>query len=157
MNIETIDRVLEQHPVFTGLQPDYFELIAGCGRNVAFDAGVYLGREGEQADEFFIVRRGKVAVEVNVPDRGPLVIDTAGPNDVVGFSWLFPPYRWRFDARAIEPAGVVALDGACLRGKCQEDPRLGYELVMRFADVLLSRLDAARLRLVDLYGSGHGR
>lgn len=156
MAIETIDQLLQHHPFFRDLDPGYLELVAGCGQNVVFESGDYLGREGEPADQFFIIRRGRVAIELHRPHQGPLVIDTAGEGEVVGASWLFPPYRWQFDARALEPIGVVALDGACLRGKCEDDPRLGYQLMKRFAEILVERLESARLRLLDLYGGGRG-
>lgn len=155
MALETIDDLLGHHPFFRDLDPAYLELVSGCGRNEVFEAGDYLCREGEDAEVFFVVRRGRVAIEFNVPHRGQLMIDTAGEGDVVGASWLFPPYRWQFDARVLEPVGVVALDGACLRGKCDDDPRLGYQLMRRFAQILIDRLESSRLRLLDLYGS-HG-
>ncbi|HSL25649.1 MAG TPA: cyclic nucleotide-binding domain-containing protein [Acidimicrobiia bacterium] len=154
MSLETIDQLLRTHPFFKDLDPGYLELVAGCGKNMVFETGDYLCREGDPADLFFIVRRGRVAIEVHLPARGSLVIDTAGEADVVGASWLFPPYRWQFDARALEPVGVVALDGACLRDKCEEDTRLGYQLMKRFAEILVERLESARLRLIDLYGGG---
>ena len=92
-----------------------------------------------------------VALEVFTPTRGPVVIETLGPGEVLGWSWLFPPYRWHFDAQAVEPVRAVALDGGCLRGKCEEDPRLGYELTRRFAAIMMDRLQATRLRLLDVY------
>jgi CRP/FNR family cyclic AMP-dependent transcriptional regulator len=81
------------------------------------------------------------------------VLQTLEPGEIVGWSWLFPPYRWNFDVRALEPLGAIAFDGACLRGKCDRDPALGYTLMKRFARVLSERLGAARLQLLDLYGS----
>ncbi len=84
------------------------------------------------------------------------MIETLGPGDVVGWSWLFPPYRWQFDAVALERVAAVALDGACLRAKCDDDTRLGFELTRRFAGVLIDRLQATRLRLLDLYGDADG-
>ncbi|HZD66607.1 MAG TPA: hypothetical protein VE152_10970, partial [Acidimicrobiales bacterium] len=82
---------------------------------------------------------------------GPLAVETLGPGEVVGLSWLLPPYRWQWDARAIEPVGAVAVDAACLRATCDRDPRLGYELMKRFALVMEARLHRARLKGLDLY------
>jgi CRP/FNR family transcriptional regulator, cyclic AMP receptor protein len=148
----TIDQVLAELPTFAGLEPAYLELISGCGANGGFEAGEYLAREGDRADSFFAIRHGRVALEVAAPGKGPLLITTLGEGAVVGWSWLFPPYRWSFDARAMEPTRVIAFDGACLRGKCEEDKALGYELMRRFASNMLDRLQATRLQLLDLYG-----
>ncbi len=96
-------------------------------------------------------------MEIHLPQGGSLVLDTIGPGEVLGWSWLFPPYRWHFDARAVDDVRAIALDGACLRGKCEQDPQLGFELVRRFAQLVLDRLQSTRLRLVDLYGETTGR
>jgi CRP-like cAMP-binding protein len=139
--------------VFAGLPTEYLTLIAGCAQNVGFEEGDLLFREGDAADTFYLVRRGRVALEQHTPERGGIVIETADPGDVVGWSWLFPPYRWHFDARAAENVRAIAFDGACLRGKCEEDKALGYELMHRFAQVMIDRLQHTRFRLLDVYGS----
>ncbi len=151
--MRTIDELLDESPVFTGLDREALAYIAGCGRNVRFEAGERLFQEGEHADTFYVLRHGAVALEMHVPGRRPLIIETLHDGDVVGWSWLVPPYRWAFDARAIDPTAAVALDGACLRGKCDEDPALGYELLQRFSHVMVERLQAARVRLLDVYGA----
>src|SRR5512142_2553329 len=130
--METIDALLREVPVFRGLEPAQLELIAGCGSNVHFDQGAVLFREGDAADIFYLVRHGTVALETYVPARGPAMIETLQPGEVVGWSWLFPPYRWHFDARALTDLRATAFDGACLRGKADADPRLGYDLMSRF-------------------------
>ncbi|HSC51640.1 MAG TPA: cyclic nucleotide-binding domain-containing protein [Gaiellaceae bacterium] len=150
--METIDALLREVPVFRGLEPAQLELIAGCGSNVHFGQGAVLFREGDAADTFYLVRHGSVALETYVPARGPAVIETLEAGEVVGWSWLFPPYRWHFDARALTDLRATAFDGACLRGKADADPRLGYDLMSRFAQVLIERLQWTRLRLLDLYG-----
>jgi CRP/FNR family cyclic AMP-dependent transcriptional regulator len=153
--MRTIAEYLPDHPFFEGLDAPTLALIAGCATNVSLAAGEYLCREGDPADRFFVVRRGRVAIEAHGPAAGTLVIDTADEGDVVGWSWLVPPYRSTFDARASEATGVVAFDGACLRGKCDEDSHLGYELMQRVTQVMNGRLVAAQVRLLDLYGA-HG-
>ena len=150
--METLERLLAEHDLFRGLDDRYVTLLTGCAANVRFDDGAFLLREGEPADRFFVLREGRVALEIRAPGRGPIVIQTLGHDDVLGYSWLFPPFRWRFDARAIEPTRALALDGQCLRGKCDEDPVLGYELMKRFAGIALQRLQATRLQLLDVYG-----
>ena len=150
--MRTIEEYLPDHPFFEGLDAPTLALVAGCATNISIAAGQYLCREGDPADRFFVVRRGRVAIEVHGPSAGTLVLDTADEGDVVGWSWLVPPYRSTFDARAAEATGVVAFDGACLRGKCEQDPRLGYELMQRVSKVMNGRLVAAQVRLLDLYG-----
>ena len=151
--MRTIEQYLPDHPFFAGLDAPGLALVAGCATNVSFAAGDFLFREGEPADQFFVVRRGRVAIEVHGPAAGTMVVDTVDAGDVVGWSWLVAPYRWLFDARAVEATGAVAFDGQCLRGKCDQDPRLGYDLMKLVTQVMFGRLVAARLRLLDLYGS----
>jgi len=154
--MRSIDKLLSELPTFAGLEPERLELIAGCGLNRTFEAGEYLAHEGDPADAFFVLRHGRVALEIPAPGAGSLMIETLGEGAVVGWSWLFPPYRWSFDARALEPVRAIAFDGACLRGKCDEESSLGYELMRRFAAVMLDRLQATRLQLLDVYGGVAG-
>jgi CRP-like cAMP-binding protein len=150
--VETIDEILHDVPLFTGMAEEELNLIAGCGANVHFDSGELLFRLGDPADTFFVLRGGAVALELFVPARGPLTIETIEAGDVVGWSWLFAPYRWHFDARAVGSVRATAFDGVCLRGKCDADPKLGYDLMSRFAQVMIERLQSTRLRLLDIYG-----
>jgi len=151
---QKLDEILAQVPFFEGMAADEVALIAGCGRNVHFDAGETIFRQGDAADTFFVVRHGTVAVGNFVPPRGELVIETLEAGDLLGWSWLFPPYRSHFDARALSAVRATQFDGACLRDKCAADPALGYDLVSRFAQVLIERLQWTRLRLLDIYGDG---
>jgi CRP/FNR family transcriptional regulator, cyclic AMP receptor protein len=151
--MRTIDELVADSPIFAGLDRSRLELVAGCARNTGFAAGEYLFREGDRADTFYLVRHGRVLLEAFVPGRGALTIQTVDAGDVVGWSWLFPPYRWHFDARALDIVRAVAFDGACLRGKCDQDHTLGYELLGRFSPVMLERLQATRMQLMDVYGS----
>lgn len=150
--METLEPILAQHPFLKDLEPHHIKLIVGCASNVRFDAGEFIFREGEEAEQFYIIRAGKVALEIFSPDRGPIIIDTLGEGEILGWSWLIPPYHWRFDAQATELTRAIALDGKCLRTKCEEDHNLGYELLKTFAHLVAQRLDATRLQLLDLYG-----
>jgi CRP-like cAMP-binding protein len=152
--MKTLDAEVAASPVFRGLPQAHLELIAGCGQNTGFEAGNYLFREGEAADTFFLLRHGRVQLEIFAPGRGAVAIQTVEEGDVVGWSWLFPPYRWHFDARALDSVRAVAFDGACLRRKCDDDHTLGYELLGRFSPVMLERLQATRMQLLDVYGNG---
>jgi CRP-like cAMP-binding protein len=150
--MQTLEELIVASPVFAGLDPAQVELIAGCGRNERADAGTLLIREGEPANTFFLIRHGAVALEVHAPGRSPLVIETLDDGDVLGWSWLFAPYRWQMDGRAVVPCALIAFDGACLRGKCDADHNLGYELMKRFAGSMVDRLQATRFQLLDVYG-----
>ena len=150
--METIEGLLHDVPLLQGLTSAEFELIAGCGSNVRFREGELLFRDGDAADTFFIVRHGSVALETFVPARGAVTIETLEAGEVVGWSWLFPPHRWHFDARALSLVRATSFDGSCLRSKCESDPRLGYDLMSRFAQIVIERLQQTRLRLLDVYG-----
>jgi len=152
MAIESFERILGEHPFFQGLGQAHLATLVGCASNVKFAAGEFVFRQGQPADRFYIVRHGNVALEIFAPGQGAVAIETIDDGDVLGFSWLFPPHRWRFDARAVTLVRALALDGKCLRGKCETDPALGYELMQRFALVVVQRLEATRLQLLDLYG-----
>jgi CRP/FNR family transcriptional regulator, cyclic AMP receptor protein len=147
-----LEKPIKEHRFFADLEPSYCEMIAGCGKNVRFDAGQYLFHEGESADQFFLIRHGRVAFEVTVPGRGAVRFLTLDPGEIAGVSWLVPPYRWNYDAKALELTRAIALDAKCLRGKCEEDHHLGYQLMKRFVPELVRRLHTTRLHLLDVYG-----
>ncbi len=150
--METIEDLLGSHRFFAGLDHDALQLIAGCAVNTHFPQGSYIFRQGEAADRFYVIRHGRVALEIHSPGRGPLVIDTMDEGEVLGWSWLIQPYRYYCDARAVTPVSATALDGACLRGKCEADTALGYQLLKRVTSVMHRRLESTRMRLLDLYG-----
>ena len=152
VHVEGLDRILREHPFFEGMAEEYRELIAGCAANETVPAGRYVYREGEPADRFYLIRHGKVALEVHVAGRPPIIVETLAPGELMGWSWLVPPYMASFDARALELVRVVSIDAACLRGKMEDDPALGYEFHKRFAPVIAGRLAAARRQLIDVYG-----
>ncbi|HVO50649.1 MAG TPA: cyclic nucleotide-binding domain-containing protein [Thermoanaerobaculia bacterium] len=151
--MENLEPILSEHPFLKGMTSAEIAIVAGCARNETFQPGQFLFRQGAEADRFFIIRHGKAAVEVSAPPRGVLTIQTVSDGEILGWSWLVPPYRWRFSALAKELTRVIALDGRCLRQKCEEDHDLGYELLKRFADVVGQRLDATRLQLLDVYAA----
>jgi CRP/FNR family transcriptional regulator, cyclic AMP receptor protein len=154
---ETLAQLLGAVPLFGGMSEDELGLLAGCARNVHFAEGKYLFRKGDPADLFYLIRHGSVALETFEPARGPLVIETIGSGEIVGWSWLFPPYRSHLDGRALSSVRATSFDGACLRGKCDDDPALGYDLIGRFAQVLIERLQWTQLRLLDIYGNDGAR
>jgi CRP/FNR family transcriptional regulator, cyclic AMP receptor protein len=149
--IETLERIIGEHPFFGGMEERHIELVSGCAKNVRFEKGQVILREGDEANEFYFIREGLVDVELIVPCKGFTRVQTVGEGDVLGWSWLVPPYQWRFGARACQPTRALAFDGKCLRTKCEEDHDLGYQLLKRFAHIVTERLDATRLQLLDLY------
>ncbi|MGD1157299.1 MAG: cyclic nucleotide-binding domain-containing protein [Terriglobia bacterium] len=149
--METLHRILIEHPFFADLPTRHFELVVGCASNVRFQGGEFIFHEGEEAGKFYLIREGKVALSISSERRGPLNILTLGEGDILGWSWLFPPYRWKFSAKTIEPTRAFAMDGHCLRDKAEQDHDLGYELLRRFARIVETRLETMRLQLVNVY------
>ena len=149
--MQTVEQLLGESTALEGLAPEHRATMAGCARLHVFPAGERLLREGDPADEFFLIRRGAVAVETEVPGRGAVTLESLEPGELLGWSWLVPPYRSAFGARALADVHVIVLDGACLRGKCERDPALGYALLQVVATVFVRRLQDTRLRLLDLY------
>ncbi len=151
--IDGMDKVVREHRFFVGLSEDVIQLVAGCTRNVRFDADKYLFREDDPADEFFLIRHGRVALEMAAPGRTAVTFQTVPEGDVVGLSWLIPPYRWAYDARALDLVRAIGIDAKCLREKCDSDHDFGYAMMMRFVPVLVERLHATRLQVLDVYGT----
>jgi CRP-like cAMP-binding protein len=150
--MRTVEDLLGEVPALTPLSAEHRALVAGCGRNRVFEPGSLLMREGEPAQAFHVIRAGSVAIQTFVPKRGEVTIETLHEGDLVGWSWLVPPYRGGFDARAIDTTHAIEIDGACLRGKFDRDAALGYELLSLFAPVIVERLQQTRMRLLDVYG-----
>jgi CRP-like cAMP-binding protein len=152
--MRTIETLIHDAPIFQGMSAEALELVSGCASNVRFVDDEMLFREGDEADVFYVVRHGRVALDMFVPARGPVTIETVDPGEVIGWSWLFPPYRWHFDAKALGLVRATKFDAACLRQKCEADTAFGYDLMGRFAQVMIERLQWTRLRLLDVYGDG---
>ena len=149
--ISTLETVVREQPFFQGMEDRHIQLIAGCSMNVRFDAGHVVFRAGEPADHFYLIREGLVAVQFAIPHKGPITVQTIGEGEVLGWSWLFPPHHWHFDARIQQPTHALAFDGKCLRIKCEEDHDLGYAICKRFVQIVTERLQAALLQLTDMY------
>ena len=146
--VHSLEPILKSHPFFAGMSPAHISLLAGCAANVRFEPGQYIMKMGEPANKFYIIREGRVAVEVTPPGRGSIIIETQADGDVLGWSWLFPPYQWNLNARALETVRAVGLDAACLRGKLDQDHELGYEMYKRFTQIIQDRFQAMRDQLM---------
>lgn len=149
--------LLAEHAFLVGFPADTVELVARGAELVSFQPGVLLFREGRPADAAYFVTAGQVAIEVHTPHGGPVVIETIGAGRLVGLSWAAPPFRYQFDARAIDEVEAVAVDAAALRVALAENPVAGFSFLNSLAAVMLDRLQATRLRLLDLYGTGDAR
>ena len=147
------ERDLAALPFFSGLEPLYLRLISDCASQACFDPGDAIFLQGEPAERFYIIEEGLVALQLFSPDRGILTIQTLGPGEVLGASWLFPPYVCQYDARALHFTRTVAFNALCLRGACEEDHDLGYDLMKRFARLMVDRLNATRFQLLDVYAN----
>jgi CRP-like cAMP-binding protein len=139
-----------KHPFLDGLREEHLEVLARCAMPVEFKTGEVLFREGDPANRFFLIQEGRVVIEAGHSGRGVIPIETLGAGDVLGWSWLFPPYYWHFDARAVEPTKAVFLYGTRLREYCDEDHDLGYEMLKRFAEVVIQRLQSTRTQLLGV-------
>lgn len=149
--MENLERIIAEHPFIEGLDSEFTKLMVSCASNVRFKAGTYILKEGDPANTFYLIREGKVAVEVFAPQRQPIIVATLSVGELLGWSWLLPPFQWKFHARAIDGVRAIALDGKCLRKKCEENHDLGYAVLKRFAQIMERRLEATRLQLLDVY------
>ena len=150
--MEGLEHIVMAHPFFAGLEAELGQLVSGCARNHRFNPGQYLFHEGDDANEFYLIRHGTVALEILPPGQSAIVFATEHEGEIVGTSWLVPPYRWSYDARAAELVRAIGIDAKCLRDKCEADHHLGYEMMKRFLPVIMQRLDEARLQILDVYG-----
>jgi CRP/FNR family cyclic AMP-dependent transcriptional regulator len=151
--MENLERILSEHPFFAGLDDAFLKLACGCAKNARIDAGAFVFHEGEAADHFYLIREGRVALQVSAPGRGASTFLTLGPGEVFGVNWLVPPYRWVYDAKALELTRAIAMDASCLRAKCEADHDLGYDIMKRLMPMLIERLHTTRLQFLDLYGT----
>lgn len=145
-------KMLADHPFLKDVPSALIKAFSACASQVEYEAGAMIYREGDDADQFLLIQRGRVVIEIHAHQRGAIAIQTVGPGDVLGWSWLFAPYQRRFDARAMEPTRAIALDGKYLREKAEQDHEVGYELLKRFSRIVVERLKATTLQLLDIYG-----
>jgi CRP/FNR family cyclic AMP-dependent transcriptional regulator len=152
--MSTLEDILAEHPLFSGLDPRYIQLAAACASDVHYNEGDVLFRQGDEANNFYLIREGKIALQIHAPGRGSLTIQTLEDGEILGYSWLIPPHYYKFDGRAVKATYAIILDGTRLRAMCEEDHELGYQLVSRIASILGDSLAATRFRLLDVYSSG---
>jgi len=146
--IEPLSTRVALHPFLAGMNREQLALLTDCATSVHFEKGQIVFREGEMANRFYLIETGKVVLESGERAGNPLIIDTIGPGDLLGWSWMFPPYTWQFTARAVEPTAAIFFYGTILREYCEKDPSLGYELLKRMSVVMVKRLQAARKNML---------
>ena len=152
MEPQDLTQSLHKHPFLINLDDSLVKTLTSCASNVVFPEGTRLFLEGEEAKVFFLIRTGRVALETQAGEKGAIRIQTVGPGEVLGWSWLISPYVWHFDAIALEQIHAFSIDASCLVAKCETDNHFGYEMLRRFSAVLERRLQATRLQLLDMYG-----
>ena len=151
--MKSIADEMKEYQFFKDFSTEDLSFISGCGKIVVFDANEKVAQEGDAADWFYLVRSGRLAIETAIPGKPQLLNQTLVEGEICGWSWLFEPYKWTFDVTATEQTRVIAFDGKCLSKKCQEDYRLGYFFMRKFAEIMTSRLAHTRMQLMDIYGS----
>ncbi len=151
---EQFDADVAAHSFLLGLNEHHVRLLADCAVRVAFEANQIIFREGETANRFYRIERGEVVLESNTAGGEAIVIDTISNGDLLGWSWLFSPYVWRFKARATKPTTAIFFYGTVLREYCEKDPSLGYELLKRMSEVMTRRLQLARGKLLEAHAAG---
>lgn len=142
---------VELHPFFAGMDHKQLGLITDCAIPAEFRKGEVILRQGERAKQFYVIETGKVSLETEDDSGQAVVVDTIGAGELLGWSWMFPSYAWRFTARAIEPTRAIILYGEILRQYCERDHLLGYELFKRMTPIMLDRLQKARERMVAVH------
>jgi CRP/FNR family cyclic AMP-dependent transcriptional regulator len=150
METETIEKILDELLFFRDMKDQHLRAIAESATVVRFEPGEVIFHEGEPAHRFYIIRTGRVALQLASYRIEPFTLMTLKEGDIIGWSWLFPPYRWKLTVKALDPTRAISLDGRSLRTRCDEDHHLGYELMKRFAQVIDNRVEAHSAHLVEV-------
>ena len=149
MSKQSIEDYLSTHTFFSGLDDSFVKFLSNSATGLQIKKGEVLFKQGTHADKFYLLRNGQVSVQVPALMGPSLEIQNLGEDQILGWSWLIPPYRWNFMARAVEDSELLEFDGSAILARCEEDPRFGYELFKRFTALMSSRLDAARQKMMD--------
>jgi CRP/FNR family transcriptional regulator, cyclic AMP receptor protein len=149
-----VEALMAEHPFFVGIDPG---LPPGVAHLKVFAPGELLFSEGQQADALYLIHKGRVALDIHATGAPAHRLDTVEAGEAVGWSWLVDPHRWFFDAEAVDEVAAIVINAELLRAYCEADPAWGYQVMRRIAEVMYHRLQAARIRLLDLYGDPHAR
>lgn len=149
--VDRLNTLIAEHPFLEGLRPDFCDFFQDCATVRRFASQQRIFNEGATADHFYLILSGTVALETFVPECGLVTIQKLGAGEVLGWSWLFPPYEWHFTATTREPTEVISLDAAALRNRAEHDPDFHDELLTRIARTLYRRLMGTREQLVAMH------
>ncbi len=149
--MENLEIIVAAHKFMEGLDTNFLKRIVRCATAVEFGAGKHIFQQGEKAENFYLLTKGRIAVGLDSPEKGTLLVETLNAGDVLGWSWLVPPHKWRFNAMATAATYAIVINGESLRVLCEEDHELGFEIMKRFLGVIAARLEMANLQLLDLY------
>jgi CRP-like cAMP-binding protein len=149
--VTPLEQALAKHPFFLDFAPSHLSALAACANSAVFDAATFLFREGEPASAFYAIQRGRVSIASITPHEGPVTVQVVGDGEILGWSWMLPPYRWHFGARATETTSVIAFNAACVREQLERDHELGFRIMRRFAQLMATRLEALSLQLINVY------
>ncbi len=150
--MRTLVELLAEHPFLEEMSQPARQIMVGCARNTRADPGDYIARQGDAADHIYLIRHGLVRVQTRIPGHDPIVVETLGDGDILGWSCLVPPYCWRFDVRASQVTRLISLDAICLRRKCHHDHRLGYQIYQRVLPAMAHTIDGQRHTILALSG-----
>ncbi len=146
--VKAVQSVIAEHAFLKGLKPEHLRVLADNAMRMRYEPGEIIFCEGAPANRFYLIEKGKISLESHRKDEPPVAIQTIGHGDVLGWSWLFPPYYWHLDARALEPTTAIFFYGTRLREACEQDHDLGYQLMKRMTQVVIQRLQATRKQLL---------
>ena len=147
--MNNVNESIFKYAFFDGMRPEHLAVLSNSAKTARFNAGDTLFREREPASQFYLIESGKIVLEARDLADGTSAVQTLGPGDVLGWSWLFPPFVWHFQARAVEPTTLLVLNGAGLLVSAERDHDFGYELMKRVAQVVIRRLQATRKQLLE--------
>jgi CRP-like cAMP-binding protein len=148
MNVMELKALLSAHSFVQGMRPEHVQVLFDCAKIVTFQPGQTIFKEGEPANEFYLIEKGRVELEAHEPADGTVIVQMLGADDAMGWSWMLPPYVWHLRARVIEPTTAIALSGAHLLVRAENDHEFGYDLMKRVATIVMHRLQAARRQLL---------
>jgi CRP/FNR family cyclic AMP-dependent transcriptional regulator len=149
MEMEASEKILDEHPFFRNMKEHHLRVIAESATVVRFEPHQVIFHEGDPAQRFYLIRTGRVALQLVSYRTDPLTLLTLGEGDIIGWSWLFPPYRWKLTAKSLDVTRAISLDGIRLRQRCEEDHDLGYEFMKRFAQIIDNRVEALSAQFVE--------
>jgi CRP-like cAMP-binding protein len=147
--MQSIEDYLSTQSFFSGLDDSFMKFLSNSAQGVQLKEDQVLFQQGKPADKFYLLRSGQVSIQVPALVGPTLELQVLGEGQILGWSWLIPPYRWNFQARALEDSDLLEFDGSAILAHCEEDPKFGYELFKRFAALMSKRLDAARQKIMD--------